>query len=62
MKLAKSIYFEKNYTIFCFFAGVKYGSAQPSSDNFSDTARLIAQKENIITPGTIIKLRILAQK
>lgn len=42
---------------FIFSCCFQYLSAQPSIDTtHNDTARLVQQKENIITPGTIIKV------
>jgi len=46
--------------IFC--VCVKYGETQPSNNNSADTSKLIPQKENIITPQTIIKSENIGPK
>jgi OmpA-OmpF porin, OOP family len=53
---------KKIILFFTFLAGVKYGLTQPPNDNFSDTLKLIPQKENIITAGTIVKSENIGPK
>jgi OmpA-OmpF porin, OOP family len=47
---------------FIFCVCVKYGETQPSNNNSADTSKLIPQKENIITPETIIKSENIGPK
>ena len=53
---------KKTILFFVFCVCVKYGVAQPSNDNSADTLKLIPQKENIITPLTIIKSENIGPK
>ena len=48
---------KKTLHLFIFYIGFQYAEAQPAIDTtHNDTARLIQQKVNIITSGTIIKV------
>ena len=53
---------KKIVLFFAFCICVKYSIAQPSNDNSTDTLRIIAQKENIITPQTIVKSENIGPK
>jgi len=46
---------KKFFSFFILFAGIQYAIAQPSND----TTKLIPQKDNIITPETILKIENL---
>ncbi|WP_202552393.1 OmpA family protein [Ginsengibacter hankyongi] len=53
---------KKIILFFVFCICIKYSIAQPSNDNSADTLRLIAQKENIIMPETIVKSENIGPK
>jgi OmpA-OmpF porin, OOP family len=53
---------KKIILLFIFYSYTKYGISQPSNNYSADTAGLIAQKENIITPETIIKVENIGPK
>jgi OOP family OmpA-OmpF porin len=53
---------KKIILFFIFCVCVKYGETQPSNNNSADTSKLIPQKENIITPQTIIKSENIGPK
>ncbi|HSQ44108.1 MAG TPA: OmpA family protein [Ginsengibacter sp.] len=53
---------KKIILLFIFCVGVKYSICQPSNDNSGDTLKLIPQKENIITPQTIVKSENIGPK
>ncbi len=53
---------KKIILFFIFYSYTKYGISQPSNNYSADTAGLIAQKENIITPETIIKVENIGPK
>jgi OmpA-OmpF porin, OOP family len=48
--------------LFILCVGLKDGQTQPSRNNSEDTSKLIPQKENIITPQTIIKSENIGPK
>ncbi|KAA9035882.1 OmpA family protein [Ginsengibacter hankyongi] len=56
------ILLKKIILFFVFCICIKYSIAQPSNDNSADTLRLIAQKENIIMPETIVKSENIGPK
>lgn len=53
---------KKIILFFIIYICSKYGITQPSNNNSNDTSGLIAQKENIITPQTIIKVENIGPK
>ncbi|MGH2648398.1 MAG: OmpA family protein [Ginsengibacter sp.] len=53
---------KKIILFFIIYICSKYGITQPSNNNSDDTLGLIAQKENIITPQTIIKVENIGPK